>query len=151
MLDGSNYQSLYSFKEMPVFKIILSAVLFIAVFAAPSNAASPRQRYEQGLALLQQSEAAITLALVASDDPYNTNEMTAAEAISFARDAAEKALALKGKDSHTNADTAATLAVYGALFADLAAQSDNATAAEYWSAAAALALQAAHLFDPKMQ
>jgi hypothetical protein len=150
-IDGSNYQNLLLFKEMPVSKIILSAVLFLAFFAVPANAASPAARYEQGLALLQQSDAAVTLALAASSDPFTMDEQTAAGAISQALGAAELAVLFKGKDSHINADTAATLSVYGAMFADLAAAADNETAAAYWAEASSLALQAAVLFDPKLQ
>jgi hypothetical protein len=128
-------------------KHLIASVLFVAVFALPTFAASPQQRYQAALDLLLQSEAAAEMAFELSANPDDSAHF-AVQTISFARQAAQDAVDNKGGTARGDAQAGAQTAYIGSsLTATLAVTETNSAAADDWLAAADLAYQAAFLLD----
>ncbi len=126
------------------------ATLFLVAFAAPGNAQglSREERFQLAVQLLKTAEAQVATARSLSANADSTNAKTAAASITFAREAAEKAVSSTGRDVHVNAKTAAFMAQFGSMFAHAAYLDTSGTAAAvYWFAAAVNAYCAAYQLD----
>ena len=131
-------------------KLLLVSLFSLSIFAVPSIAAPPRERYAEAYLILKEAEAAASAALSSSANPNNSQGKSAALTIMFAREAAGKAVAdgINGGDARKNALSAADTANLGATLATAAGAAEtNAASKVYWSTAATKARQAALLLN----
>jgi hypothetical protein len=123
----------------------LFSTLFVSVFAAPTFAASPSDRYQAALDLLTQSEDAVTAAYFLGGNPDNSATLLT---IDFARNAAQDAVNSQGGAARRDALAGAQTAYLGAsMAAALAMTEPDPVVAAYYAFAADTANQAAFLLD----
>lgn len=124
------------------------SVSFLALFASPSFAGPPRDRYQQALDLLNQADAELTMARLLSANPDDMYAVAASQSLQDAITATENAIAGSGGDVKKSADVGATDALSAAILAYyLHLNEPNADAAAGYLDASNSAHQAALLLN----